>query len=80
MEKAHTPSPTARNLGGRREGGKSIAGLKIPVYKRPGNRQSEGQPEPDEKMKYWLSLLTTLFPDLLMKYIFFYLYFSSDSE
>ena len=31
MEKAHTPSPTARNLGGRRKGGKFIAGLKISV-------------------------------------------------
>ena len=61
MEKAHTPSPTARNLGGRREGGKSIAGLKIPVYKRPGNRQSEGQLESDEKKKKWLPLLTTFF-------------------
>ena len=48
----HTPPLLLREyLGGRRKGGKLIAGLKIPVKKRPGNRQSEGQTESDEKKK-----------------------------
>ena len=45
MEKAHTPSPTARN-------GRQINRRpEKPGYKRPGNEQSEGQPESGEKRK-----------------------------